>query len=150
MPKYAGCIEASQVLLIGAIIYSASVLYSFIFSIMQWNKALINNSIWLCIFNTVCSLSYVLLFGKDIKFVAIGTATSYVLYSILLLYKLSVKFEKSFIKLVYATLGPIMKMCVPALICYVVCTNKIVGGFISVIIMGYWFIKDWKQKTNED
>lgn len=88
MPNYTEGTEAAQIIIIGVAIYSSTFSFGHLFTILKKNAQLIVNSILLCIFNAVFSTVLVLVFGANINNVAIGTALSYALYSILLIVRL--------------------------------------------------------------
>ena len=88
MPNYTQGTEAAQIIIIGVAIYSSTFSFGHLFTVLKKNAQLILNSVLLCVFNAVFSTALVLLFGANINNVAIGTAMSYALYSILLIVRL--------------------------------------------------------------
>ena len=95
MPRYTNGNGATQILIIGVAIYSTTMLFGNIFSVLKLNKSLIANSVALCIFNVIFSSALVVFVAKSINMVAIGTGLSYALYSLLLIIKLSKRFNYS-------------------------------------------------------
>ena len=118
MPMYTDGTKATQILVIGVAIYSTTMLYGNIFSVLKLNKSLIANSIALCIFNAIFSSSLVLFVERSINMVAIGTGLSYALYSLLLVIKLSKRFKFSLWKLLINSWGPAVAILVPGLAVY--------------------------------
>lgn len=88
MPGYTEGTAAAQIIIIGVAIYSSTFSFGHLFTVLKKNAQLIMNSVLLCVFNAVFSSALVLAFGADINNVAIGTALSYALYSILLITRL--------------------------------------------------------------
>ena len=118
MPMYTEGTDATQILVIGVAIYSTTMLYGNIFSVLKLNKSLIANSVALCIFNAIFSSALVLFVERSINMVAIGTGLSYALYSLLLVVKLSKRFKFSFWKLLVNSWGPAVGIIVPGLLIY--------------------------------
>ncbi|WP_028242339.1 oligosaccharide flippase family protein [Pseudobutyrivibrio ruminis] len=118
MPMYTEGTDATQILVIGVAIYSTTMLYGNIFSVLKLNKSLIANSVALCIFNAIFSSALVLFVERSINMVAIGTGLSYGLYSLLLVIKLSKRFKFSIWKLLVNSWGPAVGIIVPGLLIY--------------------------------
>ena len=118
MPMYTEGTTATQILVIGVAVYATTMLYGNIFSVLRLNKSLIANSVALCIFNFAFSTSLVLFVERSINMVAIGTGLSYALYSLMLMIKLSRRFNYSFIKLITKSWGPVVALMVPGLLIY--------------------------------
>lgn len=134
MPNYLNGVKPAQVLIIGVAIYSSSMLYGNIFSVLKMNKALLLNSIILCVFNIVFSTIFVLINGRDISNVAIGTSFSYLLYSGLLIITLSSKFKYSFRKLAKSCWLQVLKSVIPCLIFYVLIKNIYIAMTASLAV----------------
>lgn len=118
MPMYTEGTDATQILVIGVAIYSTTMLYGNIFSVLKLNKSLIANSVALCIFNAIFSSALVLFVERSINMVAIGTGLSYALYSLLLVVKLSKRFKFSLWKLLVNSWGPAVGILIPGLMIY--------------------------------
>ena len=118
MPMYTEGTDATQILVIGVAIYSTTMLYGNIFSVLKLNKSLIANSVALCIFNAIFSSALVLFVERSINMVAIGTGLSYALYSLLLVVKLSKRFKFSFWKLLVNSWWPAVGILIPGLMIY--------------------------------
>ena len=84
MPDYVGGVRPAQMLIMGVGVYSSSMLFGNVFTLLKKNVIVIKNTIILCILNVILSSGFVLLFGKNILYVAIGTTIAYTLYGIML------------------------------------------------------------------
>jgi len=116
MPNYDNGVYAAQITIIGIAIYSSTMLFGNIFTILRENKALILNSISLCIIGLVLSVSFVLVFGKRIEMVAFGTTISYLLYSVMLVAKLRKITGLSIFSFFYYSWLPVICAVIPCLI----------------------------------
>jgi len=122
MPMYTDGTVATQILVIGVAIYATTMLYGNIFSVLKLNKSLIANSVALLIFNAAFSSALVIFVEPSINMVAIGTGLSYAIYSLLLIIKLSRKFNYSFAKLLINSWGPVLAIIVPGIGAYLAYT----------------------------
>ncbi len=136
MPMYTDGIYPAQILLVGVAIYGTTMLYGNIFSVMKWNRDLIVNSVILCIFNIIFSTGMVLILGRDIENVALGTAISYTLYSFLLLKRLSNRFEMSLGGFLQSSWLPMLLIMVPALLLYYLLPNIYLAFAVTCVILG--------------
>lgn len=116
MPQYIHGIVAAQILIIGVSIYSTTILYGNIFTILKMNYQLIKNSVILFIFNVLFSFSFCLAFGKNIENVAIGTSLSYAIYSFMLIYIVAKEFNASLKKMVVSSWAPVLLTLLPGII----------------------------------
>lgn len=123
MPRYTDGNAATQILIIGVAIYSTTMLFGNIFSVVKLNKSLIANSVALCIFNMIFSSALVLLVERSINMVAIGTGLSYALYSLLLIIKLSKRFDYSMAKLLMNSWLPLLAIVIPGVLFYLLIPN---------------------------
>ncbi len=135
MPGYMSGIEAAQIMLIGIAIYGSTMLYGNIFSILKRNKDLLWTSIALCLFNIIFSVGLVSIFGRNIENVAIGTATSYAAFSLLLVNKISNGFEERKIVLLKSSWMPVFVSVFPTIVLYYLIPNIYVGIILSVIYL---------------
>ncbi len=136
MPRYTDGTLATQILVVAVAIYSTTMLYSNIFSVVKLNKELIKNSLWLCLFNVIFSTSLVLLVGKNIEMVAVGTGVSYAVYSLLLMIKMSKTFDYSFTKLLTRSWGPMLLVLLPMLLFDVMISNMYIAMLLSLVVAG--------------
>lgn len=132
MPRYTDGNVATQILIIGVAIYSTTMLFGNIFSVVKLNKSLIANSVALCIFNMIFSSALVLLVERSINMVAIGTGLSYALYSLLLMIKLSKKFSYSFLKLFANSWLPVLAMVIPGVLFYLIIPNIYIAAAFTL------------------
>ncbi len=135
MPMYTDGTPATQILIIGVAIYSTTMIFGNIFSVLKLNKSLIANSVALCIFNVIFSTALVLGVGRNINMVAVGTGCSYALYSLLLMIKLSRKFNYSFLKLFTASWVPLLAIVVPSVIFYMTISNIYIAAALALFTM---------------
>ncbi|MBE5909975.1 MAG: lipopolysaccharide biosynthesis protein [Pseudobutyrivibrio sp.] len=132
MPMYTNGNTATQILIIGVAVYSTTMVFGNIFSVLKLNKSLIANSVALCIFNAIFSSALVLFVDHSINMVAIGTGLSYALYSLLLIIKLARRFNYSMIKLLGSSWLPLLAIVVPGVIFYMVIPNLYVAAALAL------------------
>ncbi len=132
MPAYTNGNAATQILIIGVAIYSTTMLFGNIFSVLKLNKSLIANSVALCIFNVIFSSALVLFVERSINMVAIGTGLSYALYSLLLIVKLSKKFDYSMMKLFTSSWLPLLAIVIPGVAFYMLIDNIYVAAGLAL------------------
>ncbi|SEK43588.1 Membrane protein involved in the export of O-antigen and teichoic acid [Pseudobutyrivibrio ruminis] len=132
MPMYTDGTPATQILIIGVAIYSTTMLFGNIFSVLKLNKSLIANSVALCIFNVIFSTGLVVFVERSINMVAIGTGMSYALYSLLLMIKLSRKFNYSFLKLFANSWLPLLAIVIPGVLYYMLIENIYVAAALAL------------------
>ena len=132
MPMYTDGTLATQILIIGVAIYSTTMLFGNIFSVLKLNKSLIANSVALCIFNVIFSTGLVVFVERSINMVAIGTGMSYALYSLLLMIKLSRKFNYSFLKLFANSWLPLLAIVIPGILYYMLIENIYVAAALAL------------------
>ncbi len=132
MPMYTDGTVATQILVIGVAIYSTTMIFGNIFSVLKLNKSLIANSVALCIFNVIFSSALVLLVERSINMVAIGTGISYALYSLLLIIKLNRRFNYPVLKLLANSWLPMLAIVVPGVLFYIFCSNIYVAAALAL------------------
>ncbi len=116
MPNYDNGISAAQITILGIAIYSSTMLFGNIFTILRENKALMLNSISLCVISLTLSVLFVLVLGDRIEMVALGTSISYLLYSVMLVAKLKKITELSIFSFFYYSWLPVICAMIPCLI----------------------------------
>lgn len=134
MPNYKNGVEAAQIIIIGVAIYASTLLYGNIFTILKEHKALLINSVCLCIFNAVLSVSLVAFGGRNIENVARGTSISYALYSVLLVIRLIKISKLSFWSFFYYSWLPVLSAVVPCTIFQELHLSEYVKMVFSMII----------------
>lgn len=135
MQKYSNGIPASQILILGLSIYAATLINGNILTILGKNKALITSSICMCIFNVLCSIAYLIFVGVNIESVALGTATSYIFCSFIIIYQVHKYAGCEIIKLINASVIPVFISLIPGVIIYNLVNNRIVGFAVSVTLV---------------
>ena len=136
MPKYEGGVKAAQILMLGLAIYSPTMVSSNILTILKKNAALLRGSVYLCVLNTICSVGLVVLRGATIENVAIGTAVSYLIRTVILIYQLKKNAESNVIHMLKASVFPILFTVGPGVLIYHVINHRIIGFVLAVIIAG--------------
>lgn len=134
MPKYADGVRAAQLLLLGLAVYSPTIVSSNILTILKKNAALLRGSIYLCILNIVCSALLVMLLGAKIENVALGTAISYLIRTVILVYQLKHNAETEVRKMIWVSIIPVLISVGPGIVIYHVISNRFVGFVIVVCI----------------
>lgn len=134
MPKYADGVRAAQLLLLGLAVYSPTIVSSNILTILKKNAALLRGSIYLCILNIVCSALLVMLLGAKIENVALGTAISYLIRTVILVYQLKHNAETDVRKMIWVSIIPVLISVGPGIVIYQVIPNRFVGFAIAVCI----------------
>ena len=136
MPNYSSGIVPAQILIMGVAIYSATMLYSNIFSVLRLNKDLLINTVALCIFNIIFSTAFVLINGRKVENVAVGTSVSYFIYSALLLIRINKRFNYSIKKLVYASWVPVVVAVVPCYVFYYLIPSVYIAMVATLLLSG--------------
>lgn len=140
MPKYSSGVPAAQILIVGLSVYAATLVSGNILTILRQNVMLLKNSIYMCIFNVVCSVGYMYIIGRRIEGVALGTATSYVFCTLIIIYQVYKSSGCSIIKQIRASVLPVVISLLPGILLYSLIENRIIGCVISVFIVFifYW------------
>lgn len=144
MPNYVNGIRASQILILGLSVYAATLIYGNILTILKQNKVLLFNSVCMCVFNTVCSIGLILFSGRTIESVALGTAMSYVIFTILIVYQVHRLTKENYLKIMNASMTPVCISLIPGMVSYYYIDNHFMGFMIAcffVIIFYRLFYK---------
>lgn len=134
MPNYKDGVTAAQIIILGIAIYSSTLLYSNLFTILREHKSLLVNSISLCIFNIIFSVLLVLIKGRNIDNVALGTSISYALYSILLVLRLKKITNLSVGSFFFSSWLPVLCAIVPCILLNTVSVNNWIRLIIAIIL----------------
>ena len=135
MPSYDNGVPASQILILGLSIYAATLIYGNILTILKENKALLINSACMCIFNLICSISYVLYLGTNIESVALGTATSYIFCTLIIIYQVRKYTNCKVLPLINSSVIPVCISLIPGILSYILIDNKILGFIVAIIFV---------------
>ena len=146
MPKYRHGIYPAQILIIGVTIYSSTLLYGNIFTIIKRNKILLQNSTYLCIYNLFISLFLVLIIKKSIEYVALGTSISYSLYSCLLIYRIKKILKIKIKNLFCCSWIPVLIAVIPCIFYYYIGNNYIVE-ILVIFLFGMIFTLLYSYKV---
>lgn len=134
MPKYSGGVRSAQILMLGLAIYSPTMVNSNILTILKKNAALLRGSVYLCILNGICSVGLVMVGGAKIENVAIGTAVSYLIRTIILIYQLKHNAGTDVVKMIRASIIPVFITACPGILIYHVVENRFLGFGIACCI----------------
>lgn len=132
MPSYLPGVKAAQILMLGLAIYAPTMVNSNILTILKKNAALLKGSIYLCISNVICSIGFVLILGATIESVAIGTALSYLIRTIILVIQLKRNADVDPIKMINASIIPVLLISGPGIIINQIVDNIYWGFAISI------------------
>ena len=132
--------------MLGLAIYAPTMVNSNILTILKKNSALLRSSIYLCVFNLVLSFSFVLIFGARIENVALGTAVSYLLRTIILVIQIKKYADVKPIRMVKASILPVLAILVPGVLLYFVVDQLYLGFIFSMAIAALVFVVlYWKK-----
>lgn len=134
MPKYTDGVRAAQILMLGLAIYAPTMVNSNILTILKKNAAILRGSIYLCILNMACSVWLVLWRGPTIENVALGTATSYLIRTIILVYQLKQNAGTNAMKTLWSSVVPVLIIAGPSIAIYPIFVNKFAGFAIAISI----------------
>ncbi len=155
MPEYVNGVFSAQILIFGLSIYTTTMVSGNILTLLRENSAILRSSVYMCIFNIICSLLYVKLIGTHIEMVALGTATSYTLYAFVTMYQVSRCTKCKILTLIKSCIIPIFVTIIPGTILYFRIDCKLLGYTISLMIVMIAFysiygnnIKEFIQKHN--
>ncbi len=139
MPAYLEGVSAARILCIGVAIYGGTMVYGNLFTILKKNKQLFKATICLCIANIFFSCALVMVFGFKLELVAYGTAASYSIYSLILIFNTSKMFTKSLAVLIVdsywiITLFIILTIVVNAFVGNTIIRYLIIGVFLFFLM----------------
>lgn len=118
MPKYNDGTTSAQILMLALAIYTPTMVNGNILTILQKNAALLRSSIYLCVLNAICSLGFVYFRGANIESVALGTATSYLIRTVILIIQLKREANASVLSMLKASLVPVILTVGPGVAIY--------------------------------
>lgn len=135
MPKYNNGVPASQILILGLSVYAATLINGNILTILKKNGALLTNSICMCIFNVICSIGYVLMLGATIESVALGTATSYIFCTFIIVYQVHKYAKCRIMRIINASVIPVCISLIPGIIAYNIIKNRLLGFIVAIVFV---------------
>ena len=133
---YIGGIASAQILILGVSLYSTTMMYSNVFSVLKLNAKLLRNNAALCVLNALLSTAFVLMWGRRIECVAYGTSVSYALYSILLILVLGRTLKIPIIKTLLNSWLPILCVAVPCVVLSMLVRSEVVGFAAAAGVAG--------------
>lgn len=141
MPNYEDGVLSAQILILGLSIYAATLVNGNILTLMKKNGAVLFNSVCMCVFNVICSVSFVLLLGRRIESVALGTVASYVLCSLILIYQVHKHAGINLSQLLSSSILPVCVALIPCVVMYEWISNKVIGFLLPIVFIAlYYFI----------
>lgn len=150
MPNYVAGITAAQIIVIGVAVYSTTIIFGNVFSVLKMNAILVVNSLILLAFNVGFSVGLVFVLGKTIENVAFGTAISYVLYSLMMIIRIKSNFGHSVVKLLMASWAPLLVVVVPGLLFYFLIPSFVVATVLSVVTVIVSFVYIWFSRKRAE
>lgn len=135
MPSYSNGVPSAQILILGLSVYAATLINGNILTILKQNGALLINSVLMCVFNATCSIAYVIFWGRTIESVALGTATSYVFCTLIIVYQVY-KYAHCKIWMIFkASVVPVCISLLPGIVSYNMIENRMVGFVVSIVFV---------------
>lgn len=135
MPSYSNGVPAAQILILGLSIYAATLINGNILTILKKNGALLISSICMCMFNGICSIGYVLILGSTIESVALGTATSYIFYTFVIVYQVSKYAKCNVLRTINASVIPVCVSLIPGVLVYNIVENRFLGFIVAIVFV---------------
>jgi len=148
LPKYQNGILSAQILIVGLAIYAPTLVNGNILTILKRNAALLRSSIYLCVFDAAFSTLFLFVFGKDISSVAYGTAVSYILRSVILVYQIKKYCSGNAKKLIMSSIVPVCISLFPSILIYVSIPNRLVGLILALLIASLTYIIMYRKELN--
>lgn len=149
MPNYTSGISSAQILILGLTIYATTMINGNILTILKKNVAIIRNSVYMCVFNAICSILFLYIVGHRIESVALGTAVSYIFCAMILIYQVYKYAECDLKELVMASVVPVIISLFPGIIFYNCIKNRILGFLFSIlVVIIIYYIKFRKLKKD--
>ena len=134
IPAYKNGILSAQILVIGLAIYAPTMVNGNILTILKKNAALLRSSIYLCMFNVAFSMSFLFILKKDISSIAYGTATSYVLRSLIIVYQIK-KYARGDLWLLFkSSILMVVATVLPAIALYNLIPDRIIGLMAALVL----------------
>lgn len=136
IPNYNGGVKSAQILIVGLSFYAPTMVNGNILTILKENAAILRSSIYLCLLNIIFSISLVLLFGAKIEYVALGTAISYVIRSLIVVVQIRIYAKADAWLLILNSIIPVLITIIPSLVVYYLIQNKIIGLAMVLVLLG--------------
>lgn len=140
LPKYADGILSAQILVIGLVFYAPTIINGNILTILRKNAVLFRSSVYICLFNAILSVAFILILGRDIGSVAYGTAVSYVLSSIVLIFQIKKHAEGDAWQLFKSSILPNVIIMSPAVLIYNLVQSRKIGLVVAMMIATVFYI----------
>jgi O-antigen/teichoic acid export membrane protein len=135
IPDYTGGIIAAQILVVGVALYSTTMLFSNILSVLKLNFKLLGSTSLVCILNLGLTIFCVKVFGENINSVALGTSFSFLLYSIAVIFVTCHSLKKKFLNTVLISWGPVVIFFIPSIIISIYVKNSLYQGLMNFFLV---------------
>lgn len=135
MPNYSNGTRSAQILMLGLAVYAPTMVNSNILTILKENAMLLRGSIYLCILNFICSFGLVVVLGAKIEYVALGSAMSYLIRTVILVVQLKKAANIRPSKMIKASIVPEMLILAPGIMLYYLLDNFTMA-FASALFVG--------------
>lgn len=146
MPDYLGGVPSAQILILGLSVYAATLINGNILTILKQNRVILRVSVYMCAFNLLCSIGFIAVFGKKIECVAMGTAVSYMINSIIVIYQVQKYTECRWEELFKVSVMPVCFTLLPGYMIYHLPVNKLMGlagSILSAIVFYLLFFREY-------
>ncbi len=153
MPQYSQGVQSAQILVMGVAVYSSSMLFGNVFTIIKKNVLLLRNTVILCVFNVVFSAGFVVIFGEQIENVAYGTTLSYALYGVMLAVSMTKLSKCSLFKCLSNSVIPVAIAIIIMKLADTVSLDwwlkLIISGAVFTVVMLLIYFKKIRKLLNE-
>ncbi len=146
MPKYSDGVSSAQILMLALAIYTPTMVNGNILTILKKNAALLRGSIYLCILNAVCSIAFVMLRGVNIESVALGTAMSYLMRTVILIVQLKREADSDVGEMIKVSIIPVILIAGPGIAIYHSGLSIWIGFILALgIALVIFLLMYWKK-----
>lgn len=150
MPNYNHGVLSAQILVLGLSIYAATLINGNLLTILKRNSALLRSSVYMCLFNVICSIGYIIVLGAKIESVALGTATAYTLCAFIIMYQVYKYANCSMLQLLKASVLQVWISLIAGVTIYNVLDNRIIGFVMSILIVILVLILLYGKRLNKE
>ena len=149
MPKYSDGISSAQILMLALAIYTPTMVTGNILTLLKKNAALLRGSIYLCILNAICSVGFVLVLGAKLESVALGTAMSYLIRTLILIIQLKREAGTDVKDMIKTSIIPVFLIAGPGILLYHSGLNIWVGFVLAAGIALAIFLAIYRKQVME-
>jgi O-antigen/teichoic acid export membrane protein len=149
IPSYSEGVKSAQILILGLSIYSSTFINTNILTILKKNNVIIMSSIVGLILNLVFSVGLIIIFSKNIEFVALGTTLSYFFRSIYIILVLKTNTKILVFDLIKSSILPILFISIFMIIIYFKISNIYLGMILSLLITFLYYLLYLSKKQKK-